>query len=127
MARYLLDTTFVIDYLRGEPLAIARFEQFFADGDELLVNEIVVSEAATGARMHPDPDLIAMLRPLEYVQPAVEAALIAGEWRRTALSTGHALSLADALIAAAAKASEATVLTRNLRDFALTPVRVEGY
>jgi predicted nucleic acid-binding protein len=37
------------------------------------------------------------------------------------------LSLEDALIAAAAEAAEATVLTRNVRDFALTPARVETY
>jgi predicted nucleic acid-binding protein len=37
------------------------------------------------------------------------------------------LSLADALIAAAADASDAAVLTRNVRDFAMTPVRIETY
>jgi predicted nucleic acid-binding protein len=36
------------------------------------------------------------------------------------------LSLADALIAAATE-DDAVVLTRNVRDFALTPVRVEAY
>jgi len=35
--------------------------------------------------------------------------------------------LADALIASAAVAIDAAVLTRNVRDFALTPVRVETY
>jgi predicted nucleic acid-binding protein len=37
------------------------------------------------------------------------------------------LSLADALIAAAANNADAIVLTRNVRDFSLTPVRVESY
>jgi predicted nucleic acid-binding protein len=37
------------------------------------------------------------------------------------------LSLADALIAAVADALGASVVTRNVRDFALTPVRVERY
>jgi predicted nucleic acid-binding protein len=35
--------------------------------------------------------------------------------------------LADALIAAAAYVMNAAVLTRNQRDFALTPIRVETY
>jgi hypothetical protein len=30
-------------------------------------------------------------------------------------------------VASAADASDAAVLTRNLRDFSLTPVRVESY
>jgi len=37
------------------------------------------------------------------------------------------LSLADSLIAAAAEAAGATILTRNLSDFSLTQVAVEGY
>ena len=124
---YVLDTTFVIDYLRGEPAAIARFDQFFSAGDRVFVNEIVVCEASTGARSHPDPDLVSMLRPLEFVQPPAEAAMLAGRWRRQSLSMGGQLSLADALIAAAAAASDAVVLTRNVRDFSLTPARVETY
>lgn len=125
--RYLLDTTFVIDYLRGEPAAIRRLAQLFADGDVLMVNEVVVGEAATGAPRHPDPDLTALLKPMEFVQPPADAALTAGRWRAEARANGHSLSLADALIAAAADVAGAAVLTRNVRDFRLTPVRVEDY
>ncbi len=52
---------------------------------------------------------------------------MAGSWREVARSRGRHLSLADALIAAAAHDADAAVLTRNVRDFALTPVRVETY
>ena len=51
----------------------------------------------------------------------------AGRWRGEVRRAGRNLSLADALIAAAAEASDAIVLTRNVRDFSLTPVRVETY
>jgi tRNA(fMet)-specific endonuclease VapC len=125
--RYLLDTTFVIDHLRGEPAAVSRLAQLFADGDEVLVNEVVVCEAATGAPVHPDPDLIALLEPVEVVQPPADAAITAGRWRAEARARGRALSLADSLIAAAAEAAGASVLTRNVRDFHLTPVRVQEY
>jgi predicted nucleic acid-binding protein len=33
----------------------------------------------------------------------------------------------DALIAAAAQSLDAAILTRNVSDFALTPVRIETY
>jgi predicted nucleic acid-binding protein len=125
--QYLLDTTFVIDYLRGEPAAIQRLARLYEDGDVLMVNEIVVCEAATGAPQHPDPDLDALLEPIEFVQPAPDAASTAGRWRAEARARGHSLSLADALIAATANAAGATVLTRNVRDFRLTPTKVEGY
>lgn len=125
--RYVLDTTFVIDYLRGDQAAAHRFARFFEEGDEVFVTEIVVCEAATGARSHPDPGLDAMLEPVEFVQPGRDSPRRAGEWRSVARRQGRELSLGDALIAAAADASDAVVLTRNVRDFSLTPVRVESY
>ena len=51
----------------------------------------------------------------------------AGEWRADALATGKSLSASDALVASAANAVGATVLTRNVRHFSLTPVRIETY
>jgi len=125
--RYLLDTTFLVDHLRGETAAAARMTRFFADGDVLMVNEVVICEAATGAPAHPDPDLAALLEPMEFIQPAAEAAVTAGRWRAEARARGQSLSLADSLIAAAADVAGATVLTRNVRDFRLTPVPVEDY
>lgn len=125
--RYLLDSTFVIDYLRGDPDAVQRYRGMFEAGDEPVTTEIVVCEVATGVLAHPDPDLKVFLEPLEFVQPGPETALLAGSWRADARRRGLSLSLADALIAAAAEAAGAVVLTRNLRDFALAPVRVEPY
>jgi predicted nucleic acid-binding protein len=73
------------------------------------------------------PSLVGILEPVDFIQPGPEAAMAAGEWRRLAHERGFHLSLPDALIAAAADAIGAAVLTRNARDFALTPVRVETY
>lgn len=127
MTRYLVDTTFLIDYLRDDPGAVARFERFFAEGDDVLMNEIVVCEARFGLTSDQVPRLEALMRPTEFVQPGPSAALNAGGWRAEARYTGRVLSLADALIAAAADAADAVVLTRNVRDFSLAPVRVESY
>ncbi len=125
--RYLLDTTFVIDVLHGDRIARGRLARLYEEGDRIFINEVVVCEAAYGAPSHPDPDLVAVLRPLEYIQPGPESALEAVRWRAEARRQGRVLSLADSLIAAAASAAGATILTRNLRDFSLTPVAVEGY
>jgi predicted nucleic acid-binding protein len=125
--RYLLDTTFIIDHLRDDPGARRAFARIFAVGDEAFVNEVVVYEAWAGARTAGDPDLTAVIRVLEFVQPGPEHAWQAGRWRAEARARGRTLSLPDALIAAAAASLDAAVLTRNTRDFALTPVRVETY
>jgi predicted nucleic acid-binding protein len=125
--RIMLDATFVIDHLRGLPEAVERFASICEAGDEPLVNEIVVCEVRAGLRDADLPEFVALLEPVEFIQPGPDAALRAGAWRADGGRRGHHLSLADSLIAAAAEAADAVVLTRNVRDFALTPVRVETY
>jgi predicted nucleic acid-binding protein len=125
--RYLLDTTFVIDHLRGEPGAVARFAQIVENGDEPYVCDVVACEAWTGAHEDTDPDLVGLLRFVEFVQAGPDQARHAGRWRADARRRGWTLSAPDALIAATAHALDAALLTRNLRDFALTPVTVEAY
>ena len=125
--RLMLDSSFMIDHLRGETAAMARWDRIFEDGDEPFVAEIVVCEVRAGLRARDEPTLVALLRPLEFVQPGPDQAMTAGRWRYEARVTGRTLSLADALIASAAESLHAAVLTRNVRDFALTPARVETY
>ena len=125
--RLLLDSTFVIDLLDGVPEAVQRQRAIFETGDEPLVNDVVVCEVRAGLFSKDVGALVGVLEPVEFIQPGPETALRAGEWRRQAHERGRHLSLPDALIAAAAEAVGAAVLTRNVRDFVLTPVRVETY
>ncbi len=125
--RLVADSAFIIDYLQGISEARRRWEAIFADGDEPIVNEIVVCEVRSGLYPHEEAYLQAFLEPVEFIQPGPEHAMTAGRWRAEAHAIGRHLSLPDALIAAAAIASDAAVLTRNIRDFALTPVRIETY
>jgi predicted nucleic acid-binding protein len=125
--KYLLDTTFVIDHLRGDREAVARFARIVDNGDEPFVCDVVACEAWTGAHDDTDPDLVGLLRFVEFVQAGLVQAQHAGRWRADARKRGWTLSATDALIAATANAIGAAVLTRNVRDFALTPVTVERY
>ena len=125
--RLLLDSSFVIDHLRGDHGALERWDAIFRKGDEPYVSEVVVCEVQSGLRPTDRPLLETVLEPVEFVQPGLAAALVAGRWRWEARERGAALSLADALIAAAADALVCAVLTRNVRDFALTPVPIETY
>ena len=125
--RIMLDTTFIIDHLRDDAAARARLRALHAAGDEPLVTSVVVSEAWAGVRPGDDQWLDRFLRYLEYIHPAPATARLAGTWRAEARARGRTLGLADAVIAATAFDADAAVLTRNVRDFALTPVRVESY
>jgi|GEM_PF-1329376 len=125
--RVLLDSSFLIDHLRSAPDAAARLAALFADGDEILVDPVAICEVRFGVRDLELPMFLGLLEPMEVVSADRESALMAGRWRMRARAAGHHLGLADALIAATAHAIDAAVLTRNVKDFALTPVRVETY
>jgi predicted nucleic acid-binding protein len=125
--RLLLDSTFLIDHLRGEDDAVDRLASIFENGDEPIVTEIVVCEVRAGLLPDAERHLVALLEPMEFVQPDPGTAMRAGRWRAEFRIRGRTLSLADSLIAAAADSMGATVLTRNVRDFSLTPVPVERY
>jgi predicted nucleic acid-binding protein len=125
--RFVLDTSFAIDVLRGEGAAARRFARLFEEGDQPIVNETVLCELATGARPSERAAIDAFVRAVEYVQPAPDVARLAGTWRGDARRRGFTLSVPDALIAATTDALGAILITRNVRHFELTPVVVETY
>ena len=127
IVRLILDSTFLIDHLRGDPAALRRLRDVFEDGDDPIVTEIVVCEVRTGVRPQEEAHFAALLEPMEFVQPGFEIALTAGRWRAEAHARGRTLSIGDALIGAVADALGARVLTRNRKDFELMPVGVEDY
>lgn len=125
--RVMLDSSFLIDHLRGDPAAIERFGRLFEDGDEPLLNLVVVCEVGVGLLSRDERAFRSIITASEFIQAGPDAARDAGRWRREAKRRGGHLSLSDALIASEAHHSGAAVLTRDIRDFALTPVRIETY
>lgn len=127
VTRYVLDATFLIDHMRGASEAVQRFRAMNESGDESIVTDITVAELWSGRRAGSEHEIVRFLRYIEYVHPGPETARLAGIWRAEAREKGRAISVPDALIAATAVHQDAAVLTRNVRDFALMPVRVETY
>lgn len=127
MTRHLLDTTFIVDHLRGTPEAVQRLRRIVEQGDTPFVNDVVTAEAWAGAPTDDDRSLTNLLEFLEFIAAGPIHAKTAGRWRARSRAAGHDIGIADALIAACAEDSRASVLTRNVRDFSQTPVRVETY
>jgi len=127
MTRYLLDSTFLIDHLRGSPDAVRRLREMNASGDDPIVTDITVTELWSGRRPGSEPEIERFLRYIEFVHPGPETARLAGVWRAEAREKGRTIGTPDALIAASAVDLGATVLTRNVRDFERMPVHVETY
>ena len=124
--QYLLDTTVLIDHASGHPGAVALVRSLFSEPNDLLVCDVVVTEALSGGS---DASLVAiggLIEALEYVSTHPEAARWAGASRRR-LGRTSPRRLGDAIIAGVAWHSDAIVVTRNPQDFEIQGVRVLGY
>ena len=124
--RYLLDTNVLIDHARGRPAAVDLVTLLLSEPNDLLICDIVVTEALSGGTDEERSLIEGMLRTLEYVSTHPDAARWAAESRRQRRAGGPR-SLADAIIAGVAWFNDATVVTRNPRDFGRQGVPVLAY
>ena len=128
MSAYVLDTTVVIDHIENYLPASVVLAQVFEATGQIYTCDVVTCEALSRG----DEDVIAarirLLDALEYVAVSPEDARWAGSQRRRNRRAGKRTpGTADALIAALAKSLDATVVTRNAKDFAAFDVPVLGY
>ena len=122
----VLDSTVLIDYLRGRPAA-ARVEALLEAGETLMTTGINVEEIARGLRPGEEPGAQALFEGLVVVPIGVEEGWRAGSWRRQAAHQGVTLAQADGLIAAAAVSAGARLATGNPKDFASTGAAVDHW
>ena len=122
----LLDTTVLIDYLRGRP-AVGRVDALLARGDMLCTSPVNVEEIIRGLRA-PEAEAAQQLFDGLHVVPIGRMeGCQAGEWRREFAAQGATLSQADCLIAAAARAAGARLVTGNPRHFPMAGIEVEHW
>ena len=98
----------------------------FSEPNDLLVCDAVVTEAFSSGSDEHLTAIDALVDALEYVSTHPEAAKWAGASRRRLRRTSPR-HLGDAIIAGVAWFLDATVVTRNPRDFEVQGVRVLGY
>lgn len=122
----LLDSTILIDYLRGRPAAnwVDALED---SGDVPCTTGINVEEVARGLRPSEVGAAEALFMGLDVLLIGRVEGWQAGVWRQDHAARGVTLSQADCLVAAAALAHGATVATGNRRHFPMDGVRVEHW
>ncbi len=114
MARVLIDTCVIIDYLRGR----AQTRAFLRSLPEApLISAVTVAELHAGLHFDRQASLFSGLRSqLDIIDIDFAIARQAGLYQRQ-YSRSHRVHMLDALIAATAKVHGARLVTRNARHF----------
>lgn len=123
---YLLDTTILIDALRGRSAA-ARLRTMRTRDEVPFVCAINVEELVRGLRPDEEEAAGRLLAGLRIAPLGREEGRLAGRWRREHAARGLALTQADCLIAAAAAGVDAVLATGNPKDFPMPQVVVEHW
>jgi predicted nucleic acid-binding protein len=126
MARLLLDSTVLIDALRGRGAA-TRVAGLRRTGIEPWVCAISVEEIWRGLHEGEEPAVRRFFNGVRLAPLGVAEGILAGSWRREHAARGVTLHQADCLIAAAAVGIGAHLATANVEDFPMPELTVEHW
>ena len=126
MTRLLLDSTVLIDALRGRPAA-SRLSGLRRRGVEPWICAISVEEIWRGLRPGEEAAARRLFNALRLAPLGVAQGIQAGIWRRTFAEQGMTLHQADCLIAAAAEGIGASLATANVDDFPMREIPLEHW
>lgn len=127
MTAILLDTTVVIDVLRGRPDATRRLANLRDSGDQAYVCAIKVEQVARELRPSELISARRLFRGLRIAALGRAEGWRAGEWRREFAARGQALGQADCLIGAAAVTLGGRLATGSPRHFPFDELDVEHW
>lgn len=127
MGAILLDTTVVIDVLRGRTVALARLRMLRDTGDAAYVCAVNVEETARGLRSEEADNAARLFAGLRFAPLGESEGWQAGTWRRDFAARGLTLSQADCLVAAASLTIGGRLATGNPRDFPMNELDVEHW
>lgn len=120
---HVLDTTVLIDHLRGRPAA-RRVLDLHRRGDTPGTTSINVEEIVRGLRSAEGEQAERLFAGLVVLPVTRDAGWLAGDWRREHASRGVTLAQADCLIAAVSVIAGATLVTGNPKDFPMHEAQV---
>jgi predicted nucleic acid-binding protein len=113
----LVDTSVLVDHLRGDARARETLLAARAAGHDLAASVLTRTELLAGARPAEMPRITALFGVIRWV--AVDGAIAdrAGEHARTYLASHRSIDLTDYVIAATSEALGAELLTLNVKHF----------
>lgn len=126
MANYLLDTTVIIDCLRGRGEAVDFLTKVVAQGSLVGCCPINIVEVYAGMRDNEREATKKFLDSLEYYEVAKDIAKQAGEYKRQYQEKGITLSPSDVIIAAVAISNDLVLVTGNPKHYPMPEISLEG-
>lgn len=115
--KLVLDTTVLIDVLRGNERAAAFLSDAVVDGDELWSISVVRTEVLAGMRRREEKATRDILDSIAWLDVDVELADEAGRIARRFIKSHPGVDTVDYLLAAAAESLAARLCTSNVRHF----------
>jgi predicted nucleic acid-binding protein len=126
MTRLLLDSTVLIDALRGRTAA-TRVTTLRRTGTEPWVCAISIEEIWRGVRPTEEPIVRRLFNGLRVAPLGAAEGIRAGAWRREFADRGVTLHQVDCLIAAAAFGIGGSLATANIDDFPMSGITVDHW
>lgn len=113
----LLDTSVLIDHLRGDPAARDALAGAVAEGRRLAASVVVKVEILAGMRPAEEAVTRQLLDAVEWLSVDDDIAEVAGQLANRTLRTHPGVDPVDFIIAATAMANDASLWTRNIKHF----------
>lgn len=126
MCALVLDTTVLIDALRGRPAA-ARLRELASRREVLLTTAVNVEEIIRGLPPSEQSAADALFTAVRVLPIRESDARRAGAWRREYAVRGITLHQADCLIGAVATGIGARLATSNTKHFPMPELAVEEW
>ncbi len=113
----LVDTSILIDHLRGRPEATDALAGAFADGQRVIASTVTKIEVLAGMRAAEKRPTLRLLDTLEWIAVDDEVAQRAGLLAREHCRSHPGVGVADYAIAATVLLQDAELWTGNVRHF----------
>jgi predicted nucleic acid-binding protein len=127
MTTVLLDTTVLIDVLRGRLDRRSLLTALVMSGRNLATSSISIAEVYAGMRPEEESRTSVFLSSLECYPVTEAIARRAGSLKSTRARKGQTLSLADMIVAATALEHGLTLATDNRKGFPLPELKFQSF
>ncbi len=125
MSGFVLDTTVLIEYAQGVEPTTARVLELVEGKVELFICAVQLAEYYAGEMPGTNPAMDAFIARLTFMPLTRPVALLAANYRYELALQDRRLRTPDALIAALARTTSATLVTNNVRDFPIPNITIE--